>query len=323
MVSPFPLAASGDPALDRRLEWARAFAEAGEREVAIEVLSDLVAQAPHFAAAWFLLAEVREAAGDAAGAAVAYGEARARLPGDPLGAGLRLARLGAAPEMAAMTPDYVRVLFDQYAGCFEESLRGRLSYRGPELLADALDAACRRLGRPMHFSRALDLGCGTGLAAPLLAAVADRVEGVDLSPAMLGQAEQLGLYACLHAGEMICVLARMEPGAFDLILAADVLCYVADLAALFAAVALALARDGLFAVTLETHEGEGLILRETLRYAHGPALLAEAAQACGLGIVSLDAASARTENGVPVPGLVAVLARRDGEVFAVLTPPQG
>src|SRR5262249_10120434 len=65
----FPLLqSSGDPALDRRLEWARAYLE-DDPATAAAMLADLVAEAPGFAAAWFLLGEAREKAGDASGAA--------------------------------------------------------------------------------------------------------------------------------------------------------------------------------------------------------------------------------------------------------------
>lgn len=302
-----PGATSGDAALDRRLDWARSYAEAGEAEAAAGMLADLVIEAPHFVAAWFLLGETLEAAGDLEGAAGAFREVLARAPQDVMGAGLRLARLGAAPAEGAMSAAYVRTLFDQYADRFDTALRTRLAYRGPELLAGAIQAACVATGRPLAFARALDLGCGTGLAAPRLAPWAGRLEGVDLSPAMLAQAGRLGLYAELREAEMIADLEAAAAGAYDLIVAADAVCYVAELGPLLAAARRALAPGGLLAMTLEAHAGDGVVLRETLRYAHGRAHLDAAAQAAGLRITSLEEASTRTEKGAPVPGLVAVL----------------
>ena len=60
---------------------------------------------------------------------------------------------------AAMSDGYVRALFDQYAPRFDAALAG-LDYRAPQLLFDAVMATGAK-----HFGRALDLGCGTGLAA--------------------------------------------------------------------------------------------------------------------------------------------------------------
>ncbi|WP_244644698.1 class I SAM-dependent DNA methyltransferase [Azorhizobium oxalatiphilum] len=302
-------ASSGNPALDRRLDWARADLEAGDAAAAAELLTDTVGEAPGFVAAWFLLGEARQAAGDTAGAADAFRQARDRDPADALGAGLRLAQLGATAAEDAMSPDYVRTLFDQYAPRFDTALRDKLAYRGPEVLAAAVDAVCAARGRPARFARALDLGCGTGLAAPLFADKVEVLDGVDLSPAMVERAEALGLYARLEVGEMGAALEAVTPGSLDLVLAADALCYVGDLGPIFRAAQIAMASQALFAFTVETHAGEGLLLRETLRYAHAEALVRSEASAAGLAVLTLEPRSTRTEKGAPVPGLVAVLAR--------------
>ena len=57
-------------------------------------------------------------------------------------------------------------------------------------------------------------------------------------------------------------------GGADLIFSADSVVYLSDLAPLLAQVARVLSGDGLFACTLETHEGDGVILGAGLRYAH-------------------------------------------------------
>jgi predicted TPR repeat methyltransferase len=44
-----------------------------------------------------------------------------------------------------------------------------------------------------------------------------------------------------------------------------------------------------------------------LRYAHGAAHVRNALGAAGLNLVSLEPATTRTEKGVPVPGLIAVV----------------
>ncbi|MEP9366036.1 methyltransferase domain-containing protein [Xanthobacter sp. VNH20] len=303
-IVPIPL--SGDPALHRRLDWARAYLDGGEGKVAAEMLADLVEEAPHFLAGWFLLGEAREAAGDAAGAIFAYEEALTRDEADVLGAGLRLARLGARGPGGAMSPAFVRTLFDQYAGRFDTALREGLAYRGPEVLDAALRTACHAAGAPLRFGRALDLGCGTGLAAPLLAPACDALVGVDLSPAMIEKARHLGLYAALETGEMVAFLKDQPPGAADLVLAADALCYLADLDGVFRAAARALVPAGWLAFTVETHDGAGILLRDTLRYAHGRAYVADALAAAGFATPVLEPVSTRTEKGVPVPGLVCV-----------------
>ncbi len=299
-------ASSGDPALDRRLDWARALFDEGDLNAACDLLADTVATAPRFAAAWFLLGEAREAAGDGAGAAEAFAAARACDGEDMLGAGLRLARLGRLPAQEAMSPAYVRTLFDQYADRFDTALRDKLGYRGPELLLAAL---LRVAGEQRRFRHGLDLGCGTGLAAPLIAPLVEVLDGVDLSPAMLARAQALGLYRTLEAADMGEAVAAAPASSLDLIVAADALCYLAELAPLFTAAARALVVGGLFAFTVETHGGEGVLLRETLRYAHPATTVRAAAAAAGLSVRLLEDASTRNEKGVAVPGLVAVLER--------------
>ena len=89
-------------------------------------------------------------------------------------------------------------------------------------------------------------------------------------------------------------------------LAADVFAYFADLAPVVAASAKVMEAGGLLAFTVETHAGDGIILGEKLRYAHGAAHVRQACEAARLDVVQLKEASTRNEADVPVPGLVAV-----------------
>ena len=67
-----------------------------------------------------------------------------------------------------------------------------------------------------------------------------------------------------------------------------------------------LAPARLLAFTVETHSGDGVILGEKLRYAHGAAHVRDALGRADLAISQMTPASTRTENGVPVPGLLVV-----------------
>jgi predicted TPR repeat methyltransferase len=92
----------------------------------------------------------------------------------------------------------------------------------------------------------------------------------------------------------------------DLVAAADAMIYLSDLTPLLCEARRVLVPDGLLAFTLETHGGEGVILGERLRYAHGAAYLRASVEATGLTLSRLEQLSARNEDNVPVPGLVAV-----------------
>lgn len=300
---------SGDVLADRRYERGRAFAAEGERTAAVDLLLQAVERAPNFASAWFALGEIRAQDGDRDGAAEAFRAALAADPSDRHGAALQLARLGVGEPGEAMTPGYVRSLFDQYAASFDAALVQGLGYRGPALLREALNAVASERG-PLRFARALDLGCGTGLLGEAMHDRCDAIVGVDLSPAMAAAARRKGLYAEVVVGDMVAFLTRQSEGAFDLVVAGDALVYIADLASVCRAVAHALAPDGLFAFTLETHAGAGVVLGETLRYAHGADHVRAALAAAGLGPLAFDTVATRTENGVPVPGLLVVAGKQ-------------
>jgi predicted TPR repeat methyltransferase len=290
---------SGDVIIDRRFEWARDLEAKGDFAGAADILTQTLELSPRYAAAWFLLGSLREQQGQNAGAIIAFEQARAIDPEDRHGASLRLTRLGAARH--AMTDGYVRTLFDGYALTFDAALRSGLGYIAPELMLAAVQAA-----RPeMTFAAALDLGCGTGLGGAVFKPFCDSITGVDLSPAMVAQAQDKGVYDRLVAGEAVAFL-RNETQSYDLILAADVLIYIHDVAELLLQSARVLAPGGLIAFSVETHDGHGAILRDTLRYAHSPTHVREALVAAGLHLVSLASVAVRSEKGVPVPGLVVV-----------------
>jgi predicted TPR repeat methyltransferase len=82
--------------------------------------------------------------------------------------------------------------------------------------------------------------------------------------------------------------------------------YLSDLAPLLREAARVLAPGGLLAFTAETHDGEGVILGEGLRYAHGAAYVRDSITAAGLALSRLEDLSARNEDNTPVPGLVVV-----------------
>ena len=138
----------------------------GDLPAAADLLLQATELAPGFASAWFTLGEIREQLGEREARSRRFAR-RARRPGDRHGAGLRLMRLGAEP-LAGMPQAYVQALFDQYAPRFESALVDDLGYRGPALLFTAVLAA-RPRRKPALFRRAIDLGCGTGLAAAAFA----------------------------------------------------------------------------------------------------------------------------------------------------------
>jgi predicted TPR repeat methyltransferase len=181
-----------------------------------------------------------------------------------------------------------------------------LGYRGPALLFRSVLAARGAVRKPAFFKRAIDLGCGTGLAATAFTREVDHFIGIDLSPRMIEKARATGLYAELEVADMVQGLGGKPDASAELILAADAMVYLPDIAPLLRQAKRVLASGGLLAFTLETHDGEGVILGEGLRYAHGASYVRASIRDAGLALSQFDELSARNEENVPVPGLVAV-----------------
>jgi len=299
---------SGDLMADRRFEFARDLQLKGDLVAAADLLLQATELAPDFVSAWFTLGDIREQLGEQDAAIAAFRNAHAADPGDRHGASLRLMRLG-AEQVSDMPQAYVQTLFDQYAPRFEASLVDDLGYRGPALLFKAVLAVRAAEKKPAFFRRAIDLGCGTGLAAAAFAREVDHFTGIDLSPRMIERARLTSLYAELEVDDMVQGLRSKQDASADLILAADAMVYVADIAPVLAEAARVLAAGGLLAFTAETHGGEGVILGGGLRYAHSAAYVRAQLAAAGLTLSLLEDLSARNEDHVPAPGLVVVAAK--------------
>ncbi len=302
-----PLAA-GDLIAERRFAYAKAAAKDGDWSAAADLYEQTVEQAPHWAAAWFALAEAREKLGDLDAAARAFRGTLAADTADSQGAAARLALIGRGDAPYALPPAYVARLFNDYAPRFDVHLVKNLGYRAPTLIADSLTAAAP--GR--RFASALDFGCGTGLMGEALRDRIVHLTGVDLAPGMIAKARQRGAYDELKVGDAVAMLASGPRGGFDLIVAADALVYIGDLTRLFAAVAMALASDGLFAFSVETCEGDEFRLERTMRFAHRRGYVETKAHELGLQPLLVQSASTRREAGADAPGLICVFERTDG-----------
>lgn len=296
---------SGDLVADRHYQWAIDHLTLGDLAGAADILLQAVEIAPGFATAWFALGAIRDKQGDRHGAVVAFGRARDSDPEDYHGARLQLARLGVGEATPQMTVTYMRRLFDQHAPHFEDALLNRLAYSGPRKL---LDATITAAGGRLRLGSMLDLGCGTGLAGAAFRPCVDLLVGVDVSGGMINQARAKGVYDRLVVSELVQFLAQEADrlARYHLIVAADVFVYSNDLTPAAAATARVLAPEGMFAFTVETHPGNGVVLQQTLRYAHGENYVRGALASANLQPVLIERVSTRTEQGEPVPGLLAI-----------------
>lgn len=297
---------SGDLVADRRASYAAALAAERAFPEAADLMAQALEMAPHWVAGWNLLGGYREAAGDIAGAVVAWTHLLQLDAEGLFGAGLKLAAHGSG--MTQPAPAYVEALFDDYAPRFEESLVAKLGYRVPEALAAAIGDAMAVRGVE-RIGRAIDLGCGTGLMGERLRPLADRLEGVDLSARMLAEARRKGIYDRLEKADLVRFLAAEEETT-GLIVAADVFNYVGALEPALTPASRALQPGGLMGFSLETHAGADAVrLGTSLRFQHAEAPTLALCRAVGLEIVAVQAVVIRMDRGVPVEGVIVLAVR--------------
>jgi len=295
---------SGDAIADSRFAFADALASRGDFAGAIDVLSGALERVPDWAAGWYQLGAWCAAAGDRAGAARAWRSVLALDVGDALGAGARLDLLTGQPVSESLPAAFVETLFDQFAPRFDAALTQQLGYCAPQLILEALDSAgFDRAGR------AMDLGCGTGLMGEVLRDRCGWLAGIDLSAGMLARAKAKGLYDQLDKAD-INTLA-LDEARYDLIVAADVFTYVGALERIIAWCAGSLNPGGRLAFAVEAGEA-GITLRESRRFAHGRAYLADLLASAGFEDVTLTDCVLRQDRGADIAGFIAVACAPSG-----------
>lgn len=201
-------------------------------------------------------------------------------------------------------PGYVRHLFDQFSADYDSRMLFMLDYRAHLILREFADLLLiERRGLDI-----LDLGCGTGLAGMEFTKRARRLDGVDLSPRMIEYARVRGVYDRLSVADLEAVLAEEAPP-YDLILAADTLVYLGDLAPVFDGARARLKPGGYLLATFEKKEPPGYELGPKRRYRHSEDYLRQEATRSGLEIMGLLQCVPRTDAKKPVDGWAAALQR--------------
>ncbi len=303
----------------------------GQLERAAASYSAALERAPEHVLAINNLAGVHRALGNIEDAGRMYEHAARLAPHDEVATHLAAAMAGQTTERAPA--GYVRKVFDDYADRYDGHMRETLEYRAPEALGAAIAAAfgegrvgigpsarradvapgARRADVAPSARRAdvaIDLGCGTGLLGRAVSGYVEHLVGVDLSPRMVELARASGVYDELIEGDIIDYLSGREAASCELVMAADVLIYLGDLSALFAAVGRALRVGGVWAFSVEEHAGdEAYILRDTARYAHARPYLERLAEDAGLVCRAWQEVTLRLERGDPVLGLLGIIER--------------
>lgn len=225
-------------------------------------------------------------------------------PRDDQARHLLAAHRGQTPATAPAA--YVSTLFDGFADTFDEKLVGELGYRTPQALHDMVSQFLAAASAPLDV---IDLGCGTGLCAPLFRGMARTLHGVDLSPRMIEKARERALYDALEVNDVAASLASRK-GMWNLVISSDVFVYVGDLREIFSACAAALRPGGMFAFSVEAGEDvDTFVLRSTGRYAHASSYIRELAAQTGFREVERRAAVLRKDSGQDINGYLYLLQR--------------
>jgi predicted TPR repeat methyltransferase len=293
---------SGNVTADRRFAYAQDLRKAGDPAAAADLIAQALELTPDWAEGHFSMGEAWAEAGQREKAVDAFRRCLALDPTDSMGAAAKLSILGARERTDTLPPAYVKRLFDGYADRFDNALIKTLGYVAPQKLRAVIDHVAP--GR--RFDAGLDLGCGTGLAGVAFRDIVGRLEGVDLSPRMVAEANGKSVYDAVSIGDLVTHMAA-RPRHYDLILAADVFVYLGDLTPVFRAAATAIRPGGLCAFTLQRRDESGFALGEERRFSHSREHVVASAVAGGWDVLRLDDVVVRQDRGFDVPGLLAVL----------------
>ena len=224
---------------------------------------------------------------------------------------------------AADDVEYAKMLFDEDAQGYETQMVTNLQYQAPArlldlLLANVSAASEQKARKGALWSRVMDAGCGSGLAGDLLRPHSTTLVGVDVAPAMVTAARRRCkddgvslVYDEVKEADVIQALQGEAPGALDVVVAADVLCYLSDLHPFMVAVCHALAPEhGLLAFSCEALAGDeesgedsaGVALLDTGRYAHSEQYLRQVAMAAGIDLMGVEKGRLRMNGAEWVEG---------------------
>ena len=283
------------------LELARTLLRAGQLPTAIAECQRALRIDPNLADARYLLGCAWLDAGEPEKALDAFDQ----IPVDSVPRGLESNRLAAQEMRTAPRSNarYVRHLFDQFSADYDSRMLEQLHYEAPQILRQLASLLFPKAEK--HELAILDLGCGTGLAGAAFHDLAYRLDGIDLSPAMIEKARARGIYDRLIVGDIVSPTA--EGGAYDLVIAADTLVYLGDLDDMFARVFEALRAGGHFVFTVEKQEGSDFSRGPKRRWRHSEAYLRTLAERYGFVLLGLLQCSPRSEAGVAVDGLALAL----------------
>ena len=225
-------------------------------------------------------------------------------PSDNSEVKLRLAQLNAAEIPKRYPAAVMLATYEKKAKNWDADIqRPGKEFLGPKHVREMLEQLKLPQARQLDV---LDIGCGTGVCGEYLRGYAKHLEGVDLSPQMLAQAQKKKYYDRLECADAISYMQGNHRN-FDLIIASGVLILFGDLLPVFQAAAQLLKPAGVFVFTLYRSESDPVIVRHNLHFAHSEPYVREKAEAANLQMVSLEQKVHEYDLDEPQPGWIVAL----------------
>lgn len=294
-------AAAGELSTEALFKLSKRLRQRGKAQTAYICVKRVVELEPQNTDAWYDLGDITHYLGRRDEAREAYQKYFDTNPGDGEVEHLLIAlKDGPPPERASDRA--IQHIYKNFAASYENLMLEDLKYAGPQRMLEALDSV---VGGRGDFAM-LDLGCGSGLTGQTFRQRARHLTGIDLSPEMVELARARGIYDSLEVAEVTAWLER-DDTPFDMIVSTDVIIYFGDLHGIVRAAARRLKPGGIFAFSTELGSRMPFHLTDTGRYNHHPDHVRQAAAAAGLTVGCINEAFLRTEYGVDVMGLFAVL----------------
>jgi predicted TPR repeat methyltransferase len=301
-----------------RPDFAQAYNNLGNTLIDQGKLAEAVAQyqraisiRPDFAEAYLSMGNAFKELGRLADAEASYRRALDNDPGDTLGARLLLASLGPGQMPMRASEAHLEKLY---------VIRSRnwdlgQTYFGHQLVAEAI----RKLPHEPKKLDILDAGCGTGLVGVLVRDLANRLDGIDMSSAMLEKAREKNIYDHTYLADLFSFMAD-HSNSYDAVACAATLIHFGDLTSVFHAAASSLRDDGLFVFTLfpndSGHNNQEVAVHPNSSlatagcFAHSSSYVSRLAEAAGFSVEVLEQRIHEYHKTVPIMGLVVALRRR-------------
>jgi len=149
--------------------------------------------------------------------------------------------------------------------------------------------------------------------------LANRLDGIDISSAMLEKATEKAIYDHTYRGDLLSFM-QDNSDSYDVITCAATLIHFGDLAPVFQAAASALRDDGLFVFTVfandSGHNNQEVVVHQNSSlamggcYAHSPGYVSREAEAAGFLVGMLEhRIHEYHKKMIPIMGLVVALRR--------------